>query len=233
MAKRAVFFDFGGTLLVMRRDRIISKILREAGYPVTPRDVRGAYFRAEPRWLLTYGNRKSTPEEAAESYRVLDTMVFSLLHPDKEKAEADRVSLLMRGMWSSIQRTIPLELYPDAAPTLRRLGDDGYKLALVSNAPPDTLETVDALGLTELIPVIVVSGLVGVSKPNPEIFRIALRRSGVEPGEAVHVGDLYEADVRGARNAGVDGILLDRDGAYGETDCPKISGLGGVHDYLE
>lgn len=80
---------------------------------------------------------------------------------------------------------------------------------------------------------IVVSGVVGVSKPNPDIFRIVLRGSGVEPEETIHVGDLYDADVKGARNAGIDGILIDRDGNFGEVDCPKNSSLGEVYDFLE
>ena len=231
MKKTAVFFDFGGTLLVMRRDRIISRILTGNGYPATPDEVGSAYFAIEPAWLRAYGGKKSTPEQSEESYRVLDAMVFRHLFPDSP--ESERLSRLMRKMWGEVQRSIPLELYPDVEPTLRRLSDDGYKLALVSNAPPDVAETVSDLGLRRYFPVIVVSGVAGVSKPNPEIFKIALQGIGAEPGEAVHVGDLYEADVEGARNAGVTGLLIDRDGRYGEVDCPKIKGLGDVYGFLE
>lgn len=233
MTRRAVFFDLGGTLLVMRRDRIISIILKGAGYQASPEDVHSAYFKVEPTWLLAYGNRSTTPDEAEESYRELDAMVFNSLFPGHAEEEAGRVSSLMRKMWPSVQQTIPLELYPDVEPTLRKLRDDGYRLGLVSNAPPDTVETIESLGLPRYIPTIVVSGVVGVSKPNPEIFRIALRGAGVKSGEAVHVGDLYDADVQGARNAGIRGVLIDRDSNYGRVDCPKICGLQEVYDFLE
>lgn len=233
MAKRAVFFDLGGTLLIMRRDRIVSRILDMNGYDASPERVRAAYFRVEPSWLLEYGNKNATSAESEESYRLLDSMVFKELFPGLPEAESTRASRLMRGMWPEVQRSIPLELYPDAEPTLGRLKSGGYKLALVSNAPPDAVKTIESLGLPKYISVIVVSGVVGVSKPNPEIFRLAMERAGVGPADAVHVGDLYDADVQGARNAGIDGVLLDRDGSYGATDCPKIETLDGIYGFLE
>ena len=77
-----------------------------------------------------------------------------------------------------------------------------------------------------------VSGVVGISKPNPDIFRFALADAGVNPTEAVHVGDIYEADVLGARRAGMKGVLIDRDGSQGGRDCPTISNLTEIYDHL-
>ena len=232
MARKGVFFDLGGTLLVMRRDKIISLILSDAGYAASPEAVHQAYFGAEPSWLLAFGNRTMTPEEAEDSYRTLDAMVFGALFPGRPAVEATRMSGLMRSRWPEVQTSIPLELYQDVRPTLGRLRKDGYALALVSNAPADTTKTIDELGLTELIPTIVVSGAVGVSKPNPEIFRMALRSAGVSAEETIHVGALYAADVQGARNAGIEGVLIAREGSYGRPDCPKIAGLEEIYPFL-
>jgi putative hydrolase of the HAD superfamily len=80
--------------------------------------------------------------------------------------------------------------------------------------------------------VVLVSGVVGVSKPNPEIFRLALAQAEAKPEETVHVGDVYEADVVGARNAGIKGILLDRTGAQRAQDCPCIQGLSEIYPHL-
>jgi HAD superfamily hydrolase (TIGR01549 family) len=232
MTKKAVFFDFGGTLLVMRRDRIISQILSEEGYRTTPEEVRSAYLKAEPQWLLTLGDQKESPSEMEESYRRLDTRVFDLLFPGRSIEESERMSGLMRSRWGEVQQAIPLELYPDVLPTLKSLRKDGHPLAIVSNAPPETMKTIEELGLPALIPAVVVSGVVGVSKPNPEIFRIALRSVGVRAEDAVHVGDLYEADVVGARNAGIEGVLIDRDGMHDGMDCPRVSTLGEIYRFL-
>ena len=230
---RAVFFDFGGTLLVMRRDRIISSILAEEGYPASLAQVHSAYSGTEPAWLLTHGDRIMTGEEAEEAYRQLEAAVFRFLFPGKPAEEVGRVSALMRGKWNAAGGSVPLELYPDVIPTLERLRADGYTLGLVSNAPPDTIKSIEKLRLPDYLPIIVVSGIVGVSKPNPEIFRIALRRAGAQPEESVHVGDIYEADVIGPRRAGMTGILIDRSGERPKLDCPTIATLGGVYDFLE
>jgi putative hydrolase of the HAD superfamily len=229
---RTVFFDLGGTLLMMRRDRIISKILTGEGYPVRPENVHAAYFRAEPSWLRIYGERRMDGEETEEAYRQLDAMICRLLFPRQPADEVERLSGLTRSQWPTVEKTIPLELYHDAVPTLERLKSEGYTMGLVSNAPPDTVKAVEFLGLPRYLPVIVISGVVGVSKPNPEIFRIALSRSGAEPNEAIHVGDVYEADVLGARNAGIKGLLIDRDGLQADADCPRVTTLSDIYPHL-
>jgi len=227
-----VFFDFGGTLLIMRRDRIISTILSEVGYSADPEQVHSAYFSVEPSWLEVYGDKKMTGEETEEAYRRLDAMIFRLMFPGRREDEVDRVSTLMRLGWPRVEKTVPLELYPDALPTLEALKAGGYKLGMVSNAPPDTVDVIEALGLRRFFPVVLVSGIVGVSKPNPEIFRMALGQAGAKPEETVHVGDVYEADVVGARNAGIKGVLLDRNGSRPMPDCPCIQSLSEIYPHL-
>ena len=70
------------------------------------------------------------------------------------------------------------------------------------------------------------SHLVGVSKPDPRIFEIALARLGASPEESVYVGDLYGIDVRGARSAGLSAVLIDRWDLQPDADCPRIACLG-------
>ena len=60
-----------------------------------------------------------------------------------------------------------------------------------------------------------------MEKPHPRIFRLAVQQARVTPDEAVYVGDLYSVDVRGARAAGLDAILLDPAGLWGERDCAR------------
>jgi len=229
---KAVFFDLGGTLLVMRRDRIFRRVLQEVGRDVDLERIHSAYLKAESWWLSYYGARVLSEEETAEAYRDLDQKVFSALYPGESGQEAFRISKLVRKRWPELETEIPLELYPDAEPTLERLVGDGYALGLISNAPADTGRVVRALGLTKYLSTIVISGVVGYTKPHPEIFRIALREVGVDASEAVHVGDLYEADVIGARNAGMEGILVDRDGTQRSSDCPKVRSLPEIYQFI-
>lgn len=232
MKTKAVFFDLGGTLLIMRRDRIFRNVLAEEGLEVSLQRVHSAYLRAESWWLSTYGSQKMTPEQTTEAYRELDAKVFGDIFPKETLDEAARVSIRVRQRWPEMEKDVPLELYPDSVPLLEKLSNDGFVMALVSNAPPDTGRAVDALGLSHYLKTVVISGVVGFSKPHPEIFRIALRRSGVEPGETIHIGDLYESDVVGARSAGIGGILIDREGTQAWVECPRIKSLDEVYGHI-
>jgi FMN phosphatase YigB (HAD superfamily) len=74
---------------------------------------------------------------------------------------------------------------------------------------------------------------VGSDKPHPPIFHTALKRAGVPPSEALHVGDQYRIDVVGAQGVGIQALLLDREDFYPQiSDCPHIRSLSQVADYL-
>ena len=100
-------------------------------------------------------------------------------------------------------------LYDDVVPTLRRLCDDGYKLAIVSNwdTPLDPLA--ERLGIAHYFDIIVASHdeRVRSAKPDPHIFEYTSKAVGVSAEEAVHVGDTYEADIIGAQGVGIRPIL--------------------------
>jgi putative hydrolase of the HAD superfamily len=65
----------------------------------------------------------------------------------------------------------------------------------------------------------------GVEKPDPEIFRIALARAGVEAGGAVYVGDHPFFDVQAAREAGMVPVLVDRRDRHPDVDAIRITSL--------
>ncbi|MGD0012469.1 MAG: HAD family hydrolase, partial [Terriglobia bacterium] len=75
--------------------------------------------------------------------------------------------------------------------------------------------------------------IVGIQKPHPGIFKLALQRAGVEGSEAVLVGDTYATDVGGAQLAGLTGVLMDGVGAYPDAACPRISSLPELARILE
>ena len=233
MKTRVVFFDLGGTLLVMRRDRIFRRVLHETGREMDLERIHSAYLKVEAWWIPHYAARILNEEETEEAYRELDQRVFSELYPGVSERESLVASKLVRKRWPELETEIPLELYPDVEPSLGRLMRDGYGLGLISNAPADTVRAVKALGLTKYLDTVVISGVVGYTKPHPEIFRIALQEAGVSAGEAIHVGDLYEADIVGARNAGMEGILIDRDGSERRTDCPKVRSLPEIYQFIK
>jgi putative hydrolase of the HAD superfamily len=77
------------------------------------------------------------------------------------------------------------------------------------------------------------SALVGVEKPHPEIFQLALGRAGVSASEAAFVGDTYATDIVGAQFAGLHAVLIDRVGAYPHAECPRVTSLPELLGVLE
>jgi putative hydrolase of the HAD superfamily len=89
------------------------------------------------------------------------------------------------------------------------------------------------LGLSAKLDVVVTSQDAGATKPKPEIFRFALQKAGLEPDEAIYVGDQYEIDVLGAKSVGMKGILIDRPGSHADiTDCLRIRNLTEMTKHL-
>lgn len=122
---------------------------------------------------------------------------------------------------------------PDVEPALARLRALGLRLVVVSNANGRLAALLDRVGLARWFDTILDSHELGVEKPDPRIFEIALAHAGVNADRAIHVGDLYHVDVVGARAAGVRPVLLDAAGLYHDADCARVASLGELADRLE
>ena len=103
-------------------------------------------------------------------------------------------------------------LYDDVSAALRQLCADGHRLGLISNSHRCLVSFQSHFELEGLIAVAVSSSAHGYLKPHPSIFRAALELMQARPGDAVMVGDSLAHDVDGARQVGMEGVLLDRGG---------------------
>lgn len=104
-----------------------------------------------------------------------------------------------------------IELWEDSLPVVSELGARGVKTALISNCSHSTRGIVDRLGLEDAFDEIVLSFEVGLRKPDPEIYRIALERLGVVPERSIFVDD-QPAYCDGAAALGIATFLIDRSG---------------------
>ena len=102
--------------------------------------------------------------------------------------------------------------YPESEGVMHELRAMGLPLYAVSNWDIELARVLDDLGWTGLFDGVVVSAVLGVEKPEGEIFEEALRVSGVERDRVVHVGNDPVTDVRGASEAGLDTVFVDRRG---------------------
>jgi len=104
------------------------------------------------------------------------------------------------------------ELYDDALPVLDVLARRGLKIGLLSNSSRDLREFVVHHGLAA--DALLTSASHGKTKPHRAIFRAILELLGVDPAEALMVGDTLAEDVEGARAVGMRAVLLDREGRH-------------------
>ncbi|KUL52053.1 MULTISPECIES: HAD family hydrolase [unclassified Streptomyces] len=113
-------------------------------------------------------------------------------------------------------------LFPDTVPALDALAD-GYRHAVLSNSALAVQDRkLRVLGVRERFEAVLCAADLGVSKPAAEAFLAACTHLGLAPEEIAYVGDQPEIDARGARDAGLLGVWLDRAGTAGD-------GPPGVH----
>jgi HAD superfamily hydrolase (TIGR01549 family) len=221
----AVLFDVGNTLHHLDHAFIAAAISRHAP-AVTPIAVARAECHAKAaidarvrRGAVGTDAGRRTPyfEVILDALQVPAAAVPAVL--DDLRAEDRRESL-----WRVMLAHTP--------PVLAELRRRGFALAVVSNADGRVAAALAARGTAAQFAAVIDSSDVGVEKPDPRIFALALAACGAEPAQAVYVGDIYEIDVRGARAAGVAPVLLDPLGAYGAVDCPRIGSLPELLDLL-
>jgi HAD superfamily hydrolase (TIGR01549 family) len=104
------------------------------------------------------------------------------------------------------------EMFDDVPPTLTEL-EPKCKIGLISNAQPHgILWWLDKSGIVKYFDEIIISGAVGLSKPNPRIFEVAAESICSEPEECMMVGDDPWGDAKASHAVGMTGVLIDRAG---------------------
>lgn len=213
---RAVFLDVGGTLLHPDRRFIGQRLVEQRTH--LPEDLGDVEVGA--RALIRSILLQDDPADDAERMRLFwDAFVRHAGCPEPGvTAVVDAIMDRHRQglLWSDVE--------DGALDTLIALGEAGYVVAAVSNSDGRVAELLDRAGLLDHIDFVIDSAVVGVEKPDPRIFELACKRAAVTPAEAVHVGDIYEVDVVGARAAGVEAVLMDRGDAT-DADCLRIRSL--------
>ena len=131
------------------------------------------------------------------------------------------------------ERRISFNPYPESEGVMRELRAMGLPLYAVSNWDVELSKVLDDLGWTGYFDGVVVSAVLGVEKPEGEIFEEALRVSGVERDRVVHVGNDTVTDIKGASEAGLDTVFVDRRGVVEVPGATYvISDLGGLPEIV-
>lgn len=206
----AVLLDVGGVLLLPDPAVMLPPIVAAGGYAEVA-DVDRAHYLATAAMDATGGpDRWAYLRTFARACRVPDERV--------DEAVGGLAALPVDRVWTRVP--------PGVVASLWKLAAAGMALGVVSNATGTIAQMLVTARICQVgegagVPVAVVvdSHLVGVEKPDPRIFHLALDELGVPPGRAAHVGDTAFADVAGATAAGVHPLHLDPHG-----DCPDRAG---------
>jgi putative hydrolase of the HAD superfamily len=115
--------------------------------------------------------------------------------------------------------------FSDALPALAAAQAHGVRLVVVSNWDFSLHEILARLEILSLVDGVLTSAEAGTRKPQRQIFEQALRIAGVRASDAIHVGDSLEEDIAGARLAGINPVLIARDGRLAPAGVPTIRSL--------
>lgn len=229
---RALLFDAGNTLIFPRLDEAAQK-LTGLGYPSTVEDFHAAERFGKAKlddWLWPQIRKGEVPRQIDPYY--WGEYLAALMERVRAR-EDERGQLMIRVADHFKDITVWSRILPDTIPFLEHLRQRGYTLGVISNSIGTMEEQLTRLGLAQYFDTVIDSAVVGVEKPHPEIFSIALSRAGVAPSEALFVGDTYSTDIGGAGLAGLAGVLMDRVGAYPNADCPRVETLSELDGVLE
>jgi putative hydrolase of the HAD superfamily len=173
-----------------------------------------AYYRAH--------HDEASDRAGLEDLRDRCTEVLRAALPERARAAPDLRDALLGSL-----RFRP---FPEVPGVLRALRERGDRLVVVSNWDVSLHDVLAETGLAALVDGVVTSAEFGAAKPDPAPFRAALDLVGAEPPEALHAGDSVEHDVAGARAAGIEPVLVVRDGAPGPDGVHTISDLRPLDD---
>ena len=201
---KAAFFDIYGTLAGFDppREDIQMRAAEKLGFILTKDGIDAGYHIADQ--FLTRQN-SSKPVRTFSKY---EQLVLKGAGYSVELDVAEKV-------WKEVSKQqYRLTLFPDVIGGLSRLRERDLIVAVISNMNQTGELLCDDMNLTGHVDFAVTSGETGFEKPDSRIFEVALSKAGVLAEEAVFIGDQLDSDIRGAQNAGMHPILMDRYGGH-------------------
>ncbi len=211
MQVKAVLFDMFDTLMIIEKDhafyspavKSMHNYLFQNGINVPFATFRDAYIKARDALYEAADANMEEPHFNLRVKKALQALGY----------EAEAESSLVQGATDAFCREFMnyVRIDENAEFALKALHEK-YRLGIVSNFAISECVTkiLDQHNLTSLFNLIVVSAAVNRRKPHPGIFRYALRKLKLKPSEVVFVGDTVDADIKGARQAGMKTVYIER-----------------------
>ncbi|MGZ4185374.1 MAG: HAD-IA family hydrolase [Solirubrobacteraceae bacterium] len=224
MTARALLLDALGTLLELDppAPRLRTELDERFGVQISETDAQRAIAAEIAYYRAHIDEGRDRAALAALRSRCAEALRKGL--PDD-----DRVAAIDNGaLTDALLASLRFEPFADARPALAAARAAGRRIVVVSNWDVSLDEALHRLGLAPMLDGVVTSAAVGARKPSPEIFERALALAGVAAHEATHVGDSVDEDIAGARAAGIEAVLIKRDGTPGPPGVQTIATLAAL-----
>jgi putative hydrolase of the HAD superfamily len=199
---RAVTFDFGQTLAELDHE-FLAQRAHDFGAELDPLAARAATVTA---WSA-YGAAKAQGHARAWQAMMLEVLRGAGVRPSRGAPSAGFAETVAQSLWQAQpEKNLWRKPIPGMFELVRELVHKGIPVGIISNSEGRLAELVEELQQIALFRTIVDSGRLGIDKPDRRIFEHAAQQLGVTLADIVHVGDAWEADVIGAREAGAQAI---------------------------
>jgi len=220
MTIEVIFFDVGNTLVFPNHEKTLAP-LRERSVHPTPAQLLAAERTARQEMDLLVSLSRKVDQQYWETYylRLLQELLIDDASLQQQLVNLARTS----SNWRRVR--------PGTGEVLAKLQAE-YRLAVISNSDGGMANLLAELGLGQYFEQVIDSGTIGYEKPDPEIFQAALEAMQVAPEHAVYVGDIYAIDFLGARNVGMNAVLMDLAGVYAGQNLPRIESINDLPKHV-
>ena len=223
MTYAAVFFDAGETLVHPHPTfpDLFAQILRREGHEVDAETIRQRIHVVFDRFKQAADTNElwtTSPEKSRRFWHDVYAIFLRDLGIDGGDGLVDRVYAEFTDLANYV-------LFDDVPPVLEKLRGAGLELGVVSNFEEWLEQLLEELGVIDFFRVRVISGVEGMEKPDPRIFRLAMERAGVSPEGSGYVGDNPEFDVGPAAAVGMHPVLIDRRDRFPDAEGTRITSM--------
>jgi putative hydrolase of the HAD superfamily len=215
MKFRAVLFDAAETLFTTRGSvgEIYAAVAHRYGSTATPENIQAAFVR---------NFRGAGPVQVENEKAWWKNIVHRVF---TEAGMVENFDQFFDQVYDTFRNSQGWVLFPETYEVLKELKTGGCKLGVVSNFDTRIYTVMQSLGILEFFDAVTTSSETGFCKPDREIFEAAVRALNVMPSETVLVGDSLRDDVEAGIRAGLQALLIDRNGRYSSASVDRISSL--------
>jgi putative hydrolase of the HAD superfamily len=205
---KAIFFDAVGTLFYLNGTvgHHYALVGSEMGLTLDADRLDRAFYSAWERMPSRAPIDRPRPNDDKDWWHELVNMVLDQVAPSLSEFDRDN---FFEVAYEHFAETGVWELYPEVVDVLEKL-QPRFQLGVISNFDGRLRFILGHLGMSKYFQHVFISSELGADKPDPEIYRRALKLIDLEPNEVLHVGDDSERDWKAAAEAGLSVFKLDR-----------------------